>query len=156
MVAKFFGEIRRMNTHEPQLEIVFSYAQASAMLPLLRLIVADISLSHRDLTDRKIQVHRIARQRESRKNRIDKYYLDEVEATREDLKIEEAQLQELILELESLGVILESAHDGIVAFPALIDDKPAFYCWRMGDAAISSWRQTGETFADRKQLESIV
>ncbi len=142
-----------MSSHDSQIDVVFSYAQATAMLPLLRLIVADISLAHRDLTERKMQMHRISRQRDAKKNRIDKYFLDEVEVTREDLKVEEAQLQELILELESLGVILQSAHDGVVAFPALISDKPAFYCWKMGEAQIEFWHAPGETYADRKQLD---
>ncbi len=153
MLANYSTEITRMNSHDSQIEVVFSYAQASAMLPLLRLIVADISLAHRDLTDRKIQMHRISRQREAKKNRIDKYFLDEVEVTREDLKIEEAQLQELIHELESLGVVLQSAHDGVVAFPAVIEDRPAFYCWKMGEAQIFFWHAPGETYADRKQLD---
>lgn len=144
-----------MNTHDHQLAVVFSFAQANAMLPLLRLIVADISLAHRDLTERKMQMHRIMRQREKRSkgNRIDGYYLAEVEEIRADLKEEESQLTVLIAELEALGVLLQSAHDGIVAFPAVIDDKPAFYCWRMGDAEIDSWHRTGETFADRRPLE---
>jgi hypothetical protein len=153
MFVNYRTEITRMNSHDSQIDVVFSYAQASAMLPLLRLIVADISLAHRDLTERKIEMHRIARLRENRKNRIDKYYLDEIEVTREDLKIEEAQLQELILELESLGVVLQSARDGIVVFPAIIDDQAAYYCWKMGDAQITSWHFPGETFADRKPLD---
>ena len=109
-----------MNLQDSQTEAIFSFTQASAMLPLLRLIVADISMSHRDLTERKLQMHRIARQRENRKsgNRIDGFYLAEVQEILADLKEEERQLDELIRELESLGVLLESAADGVVAFPA--------------------------------------
>ena len=143
-----------MNLQDSQTEAIFSFAQASAMLPLLRLIVADISMSHRDLTERKLQMHRITRQRENRKsgNRIDGFYLAEVQEILADLKEEEHQLDELIRELESLGVLLESAADGVVAFPALIDERPAFYLWKMGQAVIDSWHLPGETFADRRPL----
>ncbi len=143
-----------MNTHDSQTDVVFSFAQATSMLPLLRLIVADISLSHRDLTERRMQLHRIARRREKRStdNRVDSFYREEIDVTRADLKEEEQQLDALIHELESLGVILQSAHDGIVVFPAVIEDKSAYYCWKMGDIAIAKWHWPGETYADSRPL----
>ena len=143
-----------MNAQESQTEVVFSYTQASAMLPLLRLIIADISYTHRDLTERRSQMHRIARQRENlkRTSNLDVVYSDEIQESRADLKAEEAQLGILIEELEGLGVLLESANDGVVAFPALMDNRPAFLCWQMGSTDISAWHWPGETYADRKTL----
>jgi hypothetical protein len=108
----------------PTAEILFSLEQANAMLPLLRLIVADISLAHRELSERRLQLHRLVRRGDRAKAQI---YHDEVEDTRADLRVESDQLEELIRELENLGVILRSAYDGIVNFPMVMRDQAAYY-----------------------------
>jgi len=130
-------------------EIIFSLEQANAMLPLLRLIVADISLSHRELSERRHQLHRLVRRREDSKAQV---YNDEVEDTRNDLRIETHQLEEYISELERLGVVLRSAYDGIVDFPTVMGEKAAFYVWKMGELDVGYWHWPTETFSQRRPL----
>jgi hypothetical protein len=132
---------------------VFSLEQATAMLPLLRLIVADISYGHRELTARRADLHSLIRRK---KLQTDELYSDEVEETRQDLVTESHQLDEYIAELENLGVILRSAQDGIVNFPTLVDDKGAFFIWRMGDSDITHWHWPSEGYADRKLIANLV
>jgi hypothetical protein len=133
-------------------EILFSLEQANAMLPLLRLIVADISLAHRELAERKLQFHRMVRRREGKMGAKAQFYDDEVEETRTDLRVETEQLEELISELEGLGVILRSAYDGIVDFPMVMNGEAAYYCWKMGDRDVSSWRYPRESYSERRPL----
>jgi hypothetical protein len=130
-------------------EIIFSLEQANAMLPLLRLIVADISLAHRELTERKLQFHRMLRRRDGQPSSL---YDDEVEETRADLRVETQQLEELIHELEGLGVILRSAYEGIVDFPTAIGDEAAYFCWKMGDGDVDSWHYPHESYSQRRPL----
>ncbi len=120
------------------------------MLPLLRLIVTDISLAHRELTERKSNLRRMLRRHEG-KSRFQVYDAEIIEI-QEDLKVESAHLEEYVSELEQLGVILRSAHEGIVDFPALIDDLPAFYTWQMEQADIVDYHWADESTADRKRL----
>ncbi len=122
------------------------------MLPLLRLIVADISLAHRELAERKLQFHRMVRRREGKMGAKAQFYDDEVEETRTDLRVETEQLEELISELEGLGVILRSAYDGIVDFPMVMNREAAYYCWKMGDRDVSSWRYPRESYSERRPL----
>ena len=112
----------------------FSLEQAQAMLPLLRLIVADISLSHRELNERKSNLRRMLRSHQG-KPRFQVYDQEIVEMQRE-LSEQSGHLDDYISELEGLGVILRSAHDGIVDFPTVIDDQSAFYTWKMGEADV--------------------
>jgi hypothetical protein len=133
----------------PTAEILFSHEQANAMLPLLRLIVADISLAHRELSERRLQLHRLVRRHDGAKAQI---YRDEVEETRSDLRVETEQLEELIRELENLGVILRSAYDGIVNFPTVMRDQAAYYCWKMGELDVSHWHFPNETYSQRRPL----
>lgn len=100
------------------------------MLPLLRLIVADISLSHRELTDRKSHLRRMLRSHQG-KARFQVYDQEIVEMQKE-LASQAAHLDEYISELERLGVILRSAHEGIVDFPTSIDQRRAFSLGRWG------------------------
>ena len=130
-------------------EIIFSLEQANSMLPLLRLIVADISLAHRELTERRLQFHRLVRRRDGSKAGVCD---EEVEETRADLRLETQQLEDYIRELERLGVILRSAFDGIVDFPTVMRDKAAYYCWKMGELDVAFWHWPNESFSQRKPL----
>jgi hypothetical protein len=129
---------------------IFTIEQARSMLPLLRLIVTDISLSHRELTERKSNLRRMLRRLEG-KARFQIYDAEIIEI-QEDLKSETAHLEEYVSELEQLGVILRSAHDGIVDFPAVVDDQPAFYTWQMEQADILEFHWADESTADRKPI----
>ena len=129
---------------------VFTIEQARAMLPLLRLIVTDISLSHRELTERKSNLRRMLRRLEG-KTRFQVYDAEIVEI-QEDLKNESAHLEDYVSELEQLGVILRSAHDGIVDFPTVIDDALAYFTWQMEQQDIVDFHRADESTADRKPL----
>ena len=129
---------------------IFSIEQARAMLPLLRLIVTDISLAHRELTERKSNLRRMLRRNEG-KARF-QVYDAEITEIQEDLKNESAHLEEYVSELEQLGVILRSAHDGIVDFPTVVDDQPAYYTWQMEQQDIVDFHRADESTADRKPI----
>ncbi len=129
---------------------IFSIEQARAMLPLLRLIVTDISLAHRELTERKSNLRRMLRRNEG-KARF-QVYDAEITEIQEDLKNESAHLEEYVSELEQLGVILRSAHDGIVDFPTVVDDMPAYYTWQMEQQDIVDFHRADESTADRKPI----
>lgn len=129
---------------------IFTIEQARAMLPLLRLIVTDISLSHRELTERKSNLRRMLRRNEG-KARF-QVYDAEIAEIQEDLKNESAHLEEYVSELEQLGVILRSAHDGIVDFPTVVDDMPAYYTWQMEQQDIVDFHRADESTADRKSI----
>jgi hypothetical protein len=130
---------------------IFTIEQARAMLPLLRLIVTDISLSHRELTERKSNLRRMLRRNEG--NSRFQVYDAEIVEIQEDLQNETAHLDDYVSELEQLGVILRSAHDGIVDFPAQIDDAPAFYTWQMEQPDVLEYHWADESTADRKPIQ---
>lgn len=103
---------------------------------------------HRELSERRLQLHRLVR-RDGGKSQV---YRDEVEETRADLRVETEQLEELIRELEKLGVILRSAYDGIVNFPTVMRDQSAYYCWKMGEMDVAHWHFPNETYSQRRPL----
>ncbi len=120
------------------------------MLPLLRLIVTDISLAHRELTERRSNLRRMLRNHQG-KSRFQAYDQEIIEI-QNDLKVDAAHLDDYISELEQLGVVLRSAHDGIVDFPTLIEDSNAFYTWQMEQPDVSEYHWANESTADRRQI----
>lgn len=133
-------------------QTVFSIEQARSMLPLLRLIVTDISLSHRELTERRSNLRRMLRNHQG--NSKFKVYDQEIIEIQNDLKDQTAHLEDYISELEQLGVILRSAHDGIVDFPTMIEDLPAFFTWQMEQSDVSEFHWANESTADRRPLDA--
>lgn len=129
---------------------LFTIEQARAMLPLLRLIVTDIALSHRELTERKSNLRRMVRRSEGQPRF--QVYNAEISEIQEDLKSDSVHLDDYVNELERLGVVLRSAHDGIVDFPAMIDDQPAFYTWQMDQPDVVDFHWAAESTADRKPI----
>lgn len=127
----------------------FTLPQASAMLPLLRLIVADIRLAHRELSERRLEFHRLQRRGEGKSSQ---WHDDEVAETRADIQTESRQLDAYIEELEKLGVTLRSAEEGIVNFPTKIEGKLAYFVWQLGEMEITTWHGVDENFADRRPL----
>jgi hypothetical protein len=71
-----------------------------------------------------------------------------------ELNAQAGHLDEYISELERLGVILRSAHEGIVDFPTMIDERRAFYTWQMGQEDINDFHWHDESTADRRRLAS--
>jgi hypothetical protein len=132
-------------------QTVFSIEQARSMLPLLRLIVTDISLSHRELTERRSNLRRMLRNHQG-KSRFQAYDQEIVEI-QNDLKSDAAHLDDYISELEQLGVILRSAHEGIVDFPTVIEEQPAYFTWHMEQPDVTEFHWAGESTADRRPLE---
>ncbi|MCU0708525.1 MAG: DUF2203 domain-containing protein [Pirellula sp.] len=133
-------------------QTVFSIEQARSMLPLLRLIVADISLSHRELTERRSNLRRMLRNHQG-KSRLQAYDLEIVEI-QNDLREDAAHLDDYISELEQLGVILRSAHEGIVDFPTVIEDQAAFFTWQMEQNDVTEFHWASESTADRRPIEA--
>ena len=82
-------------------------------------------------------------------------YDQEIAEVQDELKSQTANLEAYIEELERLGVILRSAHDGIIDFPTVIDDQSAFYSWQMEQPDICDFHWASESSAERRPLASL-
>jgi hypothetical protein len=54
--------------------------------------------------------------------------------------------------LEDLGVLVRDVERGIVDFPALMDGREVYLCWRFGEAAITHWHELHSGIAGRRPL----
>ena len=50
-----------------------------------------------------------------------------------------------LAELQELGVELLDPAVGRVGFPTVVNDRPAFFSWRLGEEVLEHWHFVGET-----------
>jgi hypothetical protein len=129
----------------------YTVAEANAMLPLLRSIVSDICEVFRNVTGRRVDLHRLLRQRERGSG---PQYDDEVAETRADLQEEYDKIWKYREELEALGVILRQPEQGAIEFPARIAARDAYLSWRLGEDEVLFWREEETPWTMRKPLSA--
>jgi hypothetical protein len=126
----------------------FTVEQANATLPLVRAIVRDVTTLGADL-----------RQRHERLSHagtgaaLSPEHEEELEQARAALERDLERLRELEQELTALGVELKDHFSGLVDFPAEIDGRPVYLCWKAGEEAVAHWHELDAGFAGRRPVD---
>ncbi len=114
---------------------VFDLQSANKTLPLVKAIVKDILFAGQEL-------RRLVFQHGQNSDSLPEY----VEMN--------DRLHRYILELEELGCVYKD-YDfsvGLVDFPALIDSREVFLCWRSDEERIEHYHGIQEGFVNRKSI----
>jgi hypothetical protein len=108
---------------------LFTQREAESTLPLVRQIVADILA-----TGRRIK---------------------ELEENHDELPRLQAEMEEHLLELDSMGCFFKDWNFsiGLVDFPAVIDGETVFLCWRSDESELSWYHPVDEGYQGRKPLQ---
>lgn len=130
---------------------VFTIEQANAMLPLVRAITADLTTLARDVVERRQRLASFAKRKPVSANDP---YADELKSMQQSLVDDAERLQEYIDELRRLGLEPKGAIEGLVDFPAIIDGKLVYLCWKLGEAEVAHWHDIEAGFAGRQSLFS--
>jgi hypothetical protein len=126
-------------------EIVLDLPTVCKMLPLVRQIVVELleaEQTHGNLLSEraKLDHDRLKLSWPERKRRYDvQDDIDRVEQTR----------RALTHELEQLGVQVIDPTHGRVGFPTIVNAKPAFFSWQLGEDEVSYWHFAGDS--DRRR-----
>lgn len=111
-------------------KVMFAWARARRMLPLIRHIVADVLACREDL--RRMHPEKDDLDRRRRKlgwpQRSRRYQLQE------DIASTERRLAATLEELQGLGVVLLDPATGEVGFPTLIAKRRSLFSWLPGEA----------------------
>ncbi len=132
---------------------LFTIEQANAMLPLVRAIVEDLSVLSRDVVERR---ERIWMLRDERDRDSTDPYSEELVQIEEDLDKDSRRLQEYVDELQQLGVETKNGPEGLVDFPAMIDGRLVYLCWKLGESEVLHWHELDAGFAGRQPLTANV
>jgi len=63
------------------------------------------------------------------------------------------ELQEVVDELQLIGVELKDADTGLLDFPALREGEEVLLCWRVGEDAVEWWHSHDDGFAGRRRID---
>lgn len=128
---------------------IFSIEQANAMLPLVRAITSDLTTLARDVVERRQRLASFAKRKPSTPSDP---YADELASMRQAVADDTQRLQEYIEELRRLGLEPKGALEGLVDFPAMIDGKLVYLCWKLGEPEVTHWHDLEAGFAGRQSL----
>jgi len=76
--------------------------------------------------------------------------LEELQDRLHDLADERAGFVE---ELSNLGVELKDPNIGLVDFPARLEGRVVYLCWRLGEETIDHWHELASGFSGREPVE---
>jgi hypothetical protein len=54
--------------------------------------------------------------------------------------------------IHALGAVVKDPDEGLVDFPAHVEGREAYLCWKLGEDTIEYWHGIDEGFAGRKPL----
>ena len=128
---------------------VFTVEQANAALPLVRAIATDLARLSRDVIERRERLSFLASGRDRDKRDL---YGQELAQVEEELQRDTERLQEYVEELRELGVEPKNGPEGLIDFPAVMDGRPVFLCWKLGEPEVLHWHDLEAGFRGRQPL----
>ncbi len=132
--------------HAVRMSRTYTAAEADRTLPFVRRVVDDIVADHRrwralvqdlDLAN----AHRSADVPHPR-----------AEALEAEALAVAARIDGYAAELAPLGVVVRRHDLGLVDFPAIVDGRPAFLSWRLGEPSVRFWHEPGTGLLGRRPL----
>jgi hypothetical protein len=127
----------------------FSIDDANAMLPLVRAITADLVKLAREVIDRR---ERLTLLTEGRDIGGSDLYSQELVQVQQELDRDLERLQGYVQELQELGVEPKGPAEGLVDFPAMLDGRPVYLCWKHGEPEVAHWHEIDAGFAGRQAI----
>ena len=124
----------------------FTVDHANRALPLVRRIVEDVVKGYARWRE-KVQEFEIA----TATRRADQTDPNADRLQQEVMALAE-EVHGSMAELEQLGVELKEPQMGLVDFPARVEGRPAYLCWRLGEPAVQYWHERDAGFAGRRPL----
>jgi len=138
-----------MNRDEDHPQRIFTVDEANRTLPLVRAIVSDLAKLSSQVVERK---HRVSQLLAGREPEVGDPYTDELADVERQLEADSSRLDGYRHELNELGVIPRNGPDGLVDFPAILDGRPAYLCWKLGESEVLFWHDVDDGYAERQRL----
>jgi hypothetical protein len=64
-----------------------------------------------------------------------------------------SQLEQQLGEIAESGALPKDLETGLVDFPARVENREGYLCWRLGESKITHWHGLTEGFAGRRPLQ---
>ncbi len=128
---------------------IFTPAEANATLPLVRAIVSDLVDLSCELTERR---QRLTMLMGGKKGSSHDPYHEEVVQVKKDLEKDTVRLREYVEELQALGIEPKSGTEGLVDFPAILNGRKVYLCWKLGEERVLFWHDLESGYLGRQAV----
>jgi hypothetical protein len=115
--------------------VVVNLATARRMLPLVQSVMSDVTDCQRRLAELRPEQQRLD-QRHRTLAWPDRWRRYQVQ---EEVARAERGLQEALAELAGLAVVILDPAAGRVGFATVVDNRPAFFSWQLGEETVKYW-----------------
>ena len=123
---------------------LFELEEARSTLPLVSRIVSDIVEVTAQMKEIYLEIREVAGEGSDRER------LDELQERLQELADGRSEFFE---ELAALGIEMKDPNKGLVDFPALLDDRVVYLCWKLGEETIEHWHELATGFDNREPVE---
>jgi hypothetical protein len=120
---------------------LFTLAEANELLPRLRPLLERLQAAQRSLADQGL----LQRLRSAAAGNGGGHAARAVMETGDEFARITAQI-------EKLGVVVRDPATGLVDFPAELDGRPVFLCWRVEEDEVGHWHDRDSGYMGRKPL----
>jgi hypothetical protein len=62
-------------------------------------------------------------------------------------------LQRCVDEIQETGCLIKDLEQGLLDFPAMLDDREVYLCWKLGEPQIEYWHHVEDGFAGRRRIQ---
>lgn len=128
---------------------LFTLDEANALIPRLELIMEKLQRKGMELREG------VRAAAGDLQRPLEEVTLDEVYAHRPALKLLTHDMQQLVGEIEGVGVQFKGLDLGLVDFPAEIEGEVRLLCWQYGEKEIGYWHTHESGFAGRQPLPDV-
>jgi hypothetical protein len=128
----------------------YTVEEANQELPRVRRIVEQIAKLSALLPELEDQA-RIA-EYESHRNGASPEKKEKTQHAIEAASAAELERLKAIATLNTMGISLKGALEGLVDFPSHRDGEAVELCWKLGEERVEHWHRIGEGYAGRKKI----
>lgn len=126
---------------------VFRLEEATALLPAIRPLVAQLVESRRDLAIGLLEVEAAVRMQ------TEPATAGRAATLSEGIRKVQQRIIDLLDKIQSNGCVVKDIDLGLVDFPAMRGDRLVNLCWKLDEPSISFWHGMDEGFTARKPLK---
>lgn len=136
----------------PVLQRLFTVEGADRLLPEIRPLLEEVVDARHQMGRLMREVHRIHREVHEEGGRPSGDLRERLERGLSRLGELDARVRVLVGQIQRHGVLVKDVDMGLLDFPAVVEGRPAYLCYLLGEESVNHWHLVEEGFNGRRRL----
>jgi len=136
-------------TKTPPRKQYFTPDSANATLPLVRVIVRDVTELAKELRERHECLSRVLT---GKRSGLSEAHEEEMLQAQREVERGQDRMRDYERELKQLGIELKDYFTGLIDFPCRMDGREVYLCWRLGEPEVAFWHELDAGVGGRQKL----